>query len=62
MSASLVSTATSRSKNSGAGSQAPMSRCAIVPSSTPLSSARARTTSRAEAPTRKLPVMSLFQT
>ncbi len=39
-----------------------MSRCAMVPSSTPLTSARAFTTSRADAPTRKLPVRSLFQT
>ena len=46
----------------GVGSHAPMSRCAIVPSSTPLTSASARTTSRADAPTRKLPVISLFQT
>ena len=52
--------ATSRSP--GVGCQSPMSRPATVGTSRPATSARARVSSCCDTPTRKPPVMSLFQT
>ena len=62
MSASAESVACSDSKNAGVGSQSPMSRCATTAGSTPWTLPRARVTSCCETPTRKAPLMSLFQT
>ena len=51
-----------RRQKSGVGCQSPMSRCATVSASRPLTAASARTTRLCETPTRNSPVMSLFQT
>ena len=61
-SASLASAASSRSKKAGDGSQSPIKRCAMTPESIPATPASARVTSCCETPTRKAPVISLFQT